>query len=397
MNQLSVLPFALDNLPVVPDPSTDRSDNGAMKMKSRMTLILVALTVIMSTLVYIVQDRKTPAEPPQMNAQLASAPIIEVMPAPAPAADSIAIAPTTAPSIVGPTTRELTADDKPLVRVKANGTIEYTARAGDTLSQLAIAFLGTDSKDHRDAVVAANETLQADPNRVLIGHTYSMPLPAAAADETATDQPAKEAAAQSNSLPAAQPAAETEAASKDAVTKAIVPAAETTAAPVPTNSIVGDANGPTLKYTARAGDTVNVLAAHLLGGDTKANRDLIIAANPSLQSDPDKIIVGQTYTIVAANGLANSVDGPHAAVFRSDFASEPDADEAAQLSVPRTLRYTAQPGDTVTKLATALLGSDTPANRDLIIKSNPSLKRDPDHLIAGNTYYIAAPTADAMP
>ena len=53
------------------------------------------------------------------------------------------------------------------------------------------------------------------------------------------------------------------------------------------------------------------------------------------------------------------------------------------------------PNDTVSKLAVVLLGSDTPENRDLIIKSNPSLRQNPDHLVAGQTYWIDAPTADA--
>ena len=69
----------------------------------------------------------------------------------------------------------------------------------------------------------------------------------------------------------------------------------------------------------------------------------------------------------------------------------------AQLSVPRTLRYVAQPGDTVTKLTTTLLGSDTAGNRKLILDANPSLKHDPDHIVAGKTYWIAAPTADSIP
>lgn len=58
------------------------------------------------------------------------------------------------------------------------------------------------------------------------------------------------------------------------------------------------------------------------------------------------------------------------------------------------LRYTAKPGDTVSKLAVALLGSDTPANLELILRSNFNLKQDPDHLVAGQTYWINAPTAD---
>ena len=62
------------------------------------------------------------------------------------------------------------------------------------------------------------------------------------------------------------------------------------------------------------------------------------------------------------------------------------------MGVGRVLRYTAQAGDTVSKLATVLLGSDTKANRQAIIDNNRSLKQDPDHLVAGQTYWISAPT-----
>ena len=71
-----------------------------------------------------------------------------------------------------------------------------------------------------------------------------------------------------------------------------------------------------------------------------------------------------------------------------------DADDVVQKGAARTLRYTAKSGDTVSKLAVSLLGSDTPDNRDRIVQSNPSLKRDPDHLVAGQTYWIAAPTGE---
>ena len=51
------------------------------------------------------------------------------------------------------------------------------------------------------------------------------------------------------------------------------------------------------EYTAQAGDSVSRMAGRFLGGNTKANRDAIIRANPSLQKDPNKVIVGQNYII----------------------------------------------------------------------------------------------------
>ena len=47
----------------------------------------------------------------------------------------------------------------------------------------------------------------------------------------------------------------------------------------------------------------------------------------------------------------------------------------------------------MTNLAIALLGSDTKANRDAILNTNPALKADPDRIVAGQTYWIPAPVA----
>jgi nucleoid-associated protein YgaU len=60
------------------------------------------------------------------------------------------------------------------------------------------------------------------------------------------------------------------------------------------------------QYKAQPGDTLNKMAARLMGANTKANRDAIIAANPSLKDDPNKIIAGRTY-LIPASGAATPV------------------------------------------------------------------------------------------
>jgi LysM repeat protein len=58
-------------------------------------------------------------------------------------------------------------------------------------------------------------------------------------------------------------------------------------------------------YKAQAGDTLSKLAGRFMGGNTKANRDAIIAANPSLQKNPDVVVAGKTYIIpVSGNSAA---------------------------------------------------------------------------------------------
>jgi hypothetical protein len=148
-----------------------------------------------------------------------------------------------------------------------------------------------------------------------------------------------------------------------------------------------------LNYTAKAGDTVGNLAAAFLGSDDQSHQNAIIAANPSLQADPDRLLVGTSYRIPANDGLSAA---PSATTASPRPTTQPDADQIVAAGSPRTLRYTAKAGDSVTTLAIALLGSDTRAARNTIIASNPSLKLDPDYLVAGQTYWIPAPTAAAQ-
>lgn len=52
-----------------------------------------------------------------------------------------------------------------------------------------------------------------------------------------------------------------------------------------------------LKYTAVEGDSLSRMAGKFLGGNTKANRDVIVKANPTLAADPNKVVVGRSYLI----------------------------------------------------------------------------------------------------
>jgi hypothetical protein len=327
-------------------------------MKSRLSLIFAALVVLLGAMAWVVLDRKTAPAPaiaaaPAPALERASA--LERAPTIATPLEPAAIQVAAAPPAPAPAPQ---VPSSPVVRVTASEEThpKYIAREGDTLSQLAIALLGADSKENRDAVIAANPTLQKNPDLVLVGQTYALaPRPAAPAPEAV--KPAVRAAAQ-------QP---------DAISTA--PAAD----------------GPNLEYSAQPGDTVHALASSLLGGDTKVNRDAIIAENASLQRDPDHLVAGQSYTISPPSVLAAD---PNAAPAAAKIpTTRPDADDVVRAAMGRTLRYTAQPGDTVSKLAVVLMGSDTPANRDLIIKNNPTLVPYPHQLTAGRTYWIAAPTA----
>jgi hypothetical protein len=111
-----------------------------------------------------------------------------------------------------------------------------------------------------------------------------------------------------------------------------------------------------------------------------------------LRADPDHVVAGKAYRIPVPNGLSASA-APSVAETSPRPTTQPDADQVVLAGSPRTLRYTAHSGDTVTTLAIELLGSDTQEARNAIINNNPTLKEDPDRVIAGQTYWIPAPIA----
>jgi phage tail protein X len=248
-------------------------------------------------------------------------------------------------------------------RVADDGSVNHVAVPGDTVGGMARDILGKDDRTNRSAIVDANSSLKADPDKLLAGKSYTIPSPAEVSAGR-TD-------------PAVAP----------------LPARQTVAQLAPKPKTVE------LKYTAVEGDTVAKLAAAFLGSDDQAHQDLILAANPTLAANPDRLVAGKTYRIPTAGGLtAEAGQTPVAATTplppaTVTPAAQPDSDQIIASAAPRTLRYTARPGDTVTTLATHLLGSDTQEARDAIINNNPSLKLDPDHLVAGQTYSIPAPVS----
>ena len=69
--------------------------------------------------------------------------------------------------------------------------------------------------------------------------------------------------------------------------------------PAPPPVVMSNQSG-VREYKAEAGDSLSKIASRLLGTNNKANREAIIKLNPSLQQNPDKIVVGQKYLIPAA-------------------------------------------------------------------------------------------------
>jgi len=113
---------------------------------------------------------------------------------------------------------------------------------------------------------------------------------------------------------------------------------------VPVESALSNPTART--YTAQPGDSVSRMAARLLGANTSRNRQAIIAANSSLKSDPNKVIVGHDYIIPGAMVASSS----------PSQAEQASAEASASTPAGGPWIYTVKSGDTLWGIATGQLG-----------------------------------------
>jgi nucleoid-associated protein YgaU len=115
------------------------------------------------------------------------------------------------------------------------------------------------------------------------------------------------------------------------------------------------------QYKAEAGDSLSRIASRQMGADTKANRDAIIKANPSLTENPDMIIAGRTYAIpvVGAPALPPG-QTPTAGGRQPNVPAQPpvtaDRTPAPIKAAGGEYWYQVKPGDSLTKIAKEQLG-----------------------------------------
>jgi len=124
----------------------------------------------------------------------------------------------------------------------------------------------------------------------------------------------------------------------------------TAAKPRPAGAAVG-----VKLYTAEPGDSLSRIAARHMGANTKANRDAIVRANPSLADDPNKIIVGQSYNIPLAAGQSAQAQSaaPAQRVERTERAAAPIKASGGEYW------YEVKPGDNLWKIAKTQLGASS--------------------------------------
>ncbi|HMB95311.1 MAG TPA: LysM peptidoglycan-binding domain-containing protein, partial [Tepidisphaeraceae bacterium] len=120
------------------------------------------------------------------------------------------------------------------------------------------------------------------------------------------------------------------------------------------NGTQTSANGAR-EYTAQSGDSVSRMASKFFGANTKANREAIIRANPSLQQDANKVIVGKAYRIPSASNTSV------AATQQPQQSSQPQSSNSntAQPASNTEYWYTVQEGDSLWRIANDQLGDTT--------------------------------------
>ena len=125
----------------------------------------------------------------------------------------------------------------------------------------------------------------------------------------------------------------------------------------------------TKQYVAVEGDSLSKMAAKFFGSNTKANREAIIAVNPALKSDPNKIIVGKTYNIPTSSAAESvAVQTPAQPAPRVTTASN-DKDNW----------YTVKDGDTLSAIAQEQCG--TVGTIAAILELNKDTLKDANHVV----------------
>ncbi|MGA2497768.1 MAG: LysM domain-containing protein [Tepidisphaeraceae bacterium] len=129
------------------------------------------------------------------------------------------------------------------------GTALYEAKPGDTVSRLAAKFLGSNTNANRDKLISLNQTLKANPNKIVVGEVYIVPDPNARGVVRSNDR------------------------------SPLVPLVGVERTDVRGNTPAPREELATISYTTRPGDTLWKIARDQCGSQSKQTVDQIKALN----------------------------------------------------------------------------------------------------------------------
>lgn len=112
-------------------------------------------------------------------------------------------------------------------------------------------------------------------------------------------------------------------------------------------------------YKVEPGDNLARIAQKTMGAPSKANINAIIAANASLQQNPNLVVAGRTYVIPGLSAATVATNAPVAPLTPSTPPAKVVAPVIAERPTGPEYFYTVKAGDSLTKIAVTQLG--TPA------------------------------------
>ncbi len=157
--------------------------------------------------------------------------------------------------------------------------------------------------------------------------------------------------------------------------------------------------GKQKEYIAVAGDSLSKIAAKTLGTGSKANMDLLVKANPSLQKNPDLVVEGRKYiipSVTASTPEATVATGEKKpAVPVTDLVDPLPTAAAPATPKDGTSWYTVKENDNLWKIASEQLGSGNAwtqikeMNKDVLkggdtVQKNMRLRLPPKPLASAN-------------
>lgn len=116
---------------------------------------------------------------------------------------------------------------------------------------------------------------------------------------------------------------------------------------------------PPKTYVAEAGDSVSRIASKTMaGGNSKANREALVKANPSLQTEANTVQIGKTYVIPSAGATAQVAEMPKPNTPPAGAPPvAPGPTFTSPPTVPNTVWYTVKEKDNLWRIADRELGN----------------------------------------